>query len=258
MGLDVYVGTLTRYVVGDWELITETVGRELGIPVRVERAEPEPEDAITDPDLVREAVLDWRADLGEALGTDLSWSEADEMPYFTDTPGWDGYFGLLFLAAHDEHPDEPIPADFPDEPYAHPLIRKVTGRKRRFFGRGTDTLPRYFALYAPELWLPTDREAVWLGPLLDGPEMAMASSVVLHAQLRELAQRIGADEQQLARWREKGAGGEVIGTREMEGGQTVEEIGRGSPLEEGQWGLAVFHDLAQQAVDHALPMKLDY
>jgi len=264
VGLDVYVGTLTRYVVGDWELTVEAAGRELGIPVRVERAEPEPEDAIRDPDLVREAVLDWRADLEEALGTDLSWSEADEMPYFTDKPDWHGYFGLLSLAAHDEHPDEPMPAEFPDgEQLRHPLLRRVTGsRKRasseRLFGRKPTELPRCFALYAPELWLPTELEAAWSGPLLSVPEIAMSSTVVLRAQLRELANRIGASEQQLVQWREKGSGGEVIGTREMEGGQVVEEIARGSPQDEGHFGLAVFLDLVERAVEHRLPMKLDY
>lgn len=35
MGLDVYVGTLTRYYSGDWELITQRVGRELGLTVEV-------------------------------------------------------------------------------------------------------------------------------------------------------------------------------------------------------------------------------
>ena len=94
-------------------------------------------------------MFDWRADMEQALGTDLSWSEADETPDFTDKPGFDGYFGLMFLAAHDEHPDEPMPAEFPDgEMLRHPLLRRVTGSpKRRLFGRRPTEAPRYVALY---------------------------------------------------------------------------------------------------------------
>ena len=31
MGLDLYVGSLTRYFVGDWELMAQKVARELGM-----------------------------------------------------------------------------------------------------------------------------------------------------------------------------------------------------------------------------------
>jgi hypothetical protein len=61
MGLDVYVGTLTRYVVGDWELTVETLGRQLGIPVRIEHAEPERDDAIRDPESRGTGVRIWAA-----------------------------------------------------------------------------------------------------------------------------------------------------------------------------------------------------
>ena len=37
MGLDLYVGSLTRYHVGDWELVAQTAARELGLPLKVVR-----------------------------------------------------------------------------------------------------------------------------------------------------------------------------------------------------------------------------
>src|SRR5206468_184676 len=121
VGLDVYVGTLTRYLVGDWELATERFAREAGIPFQVIRTN-EPEDPVRDPDVVRDAVLDWRTALSEGLGADLSWAESDAMPYFTDKPDWRGYNSLLLLAAHDEHPGLPLPDELPEDPFAHPLL----------------------------------------------------------------------------------------------------------------------------------------
>jgi hypothetical protein len=42
MGLDVYVGSLTRYYTGDWETIVQQAGREMGLEVRVERPRSSP------------------------------------------------------------------------------------------------------------------------------------------------------------------------------------------------------------------------
>jgi hypothetical protein len=259
VGLDVYVGTLTRYLVGDWELVTQRFAREVGLTLEVVRSEPEPEDAIKDPDVVREAVLEWREALGRAIGADLSWSEADAMPYFTDKPDWRGYLGLLLLAAHDEHPEIPMPDDVPERVHDHPLLRSVMGRRpRRLFRRAASSgMPRYFALYTPELWLPADLEAVWKGSFVNGVELTMSSTLLLRAQLQELASRLGASEEQLAQWRESAGAGGVVGTIEL-GSHALEQLEPGSAANEGRFGLAVMLELVERAVEHTLPLKLDY
>jgi len=38
MGLDVYVGPLSRYYAGDWETIVQQAGRQQGVEVQVLRA----------------------------------------------------------------------------------------------------------------------------------------------------------------------------------------------------------------------------
>jgi hypothetical protein len=68
MGLDVYVGSLTRYYVGDWLLIAHQVGEQMDMKVTVVRTEPEPADAITDPAAVLDTVLRWLSRLCGALG----------------------------------------------------------------------------------------------------------------------------------------------------------------------------------------------
>src|SRR5689334_5222627 len=89
VGLDIYVGSLTRYYAGDWELVAQKVAREMGAPLTVIRKH-DPEDAIRDPEQIRPAVLAWRQGLSQALQETLTapldWDESPEAPYFTDKP----------------------------------------------------------------------------------------------------------------------------------------------------------------------------
>src|SRR5947207_13965109 len=105
MVLDIYVGSLTRYYAQDWETIVQQWGREQGLPVEVRRSQPSPPDRITDPAVIRPAMIKWRSNLNEALssrlGVELDWEEAPDAAYFTDKPGWDGYGGLVLLYARE-------------------------------------------------------------------------------------------------------------------------------------------------------------
>jgi hypothetical protein len=260
MGLDVYVGTLTRYLVGDWELIAETTARELGIPFEIARAEPLPADAITDPDTVRNAVLEWRGALAEALGAPCDWAEADAMPYFTDKPGWDGYASLLLLAAHVERPEIPLPEALPEDPFKHQLLESVLrGTKTGLLGRrkAPEAPPRFVALYTAELWLPIDVDGVWTASFVTGDELPMAAVGMLRFQLRELAETLGLEEDDLAAARSSGG---VITENGGGGGDDaiLVEAVPAPPAELGKFGLAVFLDLAEKAHEHRLPLKLDY
>lgn len=260
MGLDVYVGTLTRYLVGDWELMAETAARELGIPFEVARAEPVPDDAITDPDTVRSAVLDWRRGLAKALEVPCDWAEADAMPYFTDKPNWDGYASMLLLAAHVEHPETSVPEALPDDPFKHPLLEAVfLGTKTGVLGRRKrpEEPPRFFALYTPELWLPIDVDGVWSADFVTGDELQMASVRTLISQLRELVDALQLDEKGLAAARSSGGVSAVNEVSENDNA-TLVEVTPAPPAELGRFGLAVFLDLAERADEHQLPLKLDY
>jgi hypothetical protein len=56
MGLDVYVGSLTRYYARDWETVIQKHARETGMPLEIVRAN-EPEDIVTDQETIRAAVI---------------------------------------------------------------------------------------------------------------------------------------------------------------------------------------------------------
>lgn len=87
MGLDVFVGTLTRYCSGDWELIAQQAAREMGLNLQVAR-QHNPPDAIRDLDQIRPTVLAWRDSLSAARADRLSQplirDESQTAPYFTE------------------------------------------------------------------------------------------------------------------------------------------------------------------------------
>jgi len=43
MGLDVFVGSLTRYYMGNWETVIQQAGRQNNIPVQVVRPKAAPQ-----------------------------------------------------------------------------------------------------------------------------------------------------------------------------------------------------------------------
>jgi len=80
MALDIYVGSLTRYYAQDWETAGARAAREMGASYEVVRAQSQPaEDAVTDPAVIQEAVVGWRASLEaglrQHLTEGLSWDE---------------------------------------------------------------------------------------------------------------------------------------------------------------------------------------
>jgi hypothetical protein len=105
VGLDVYVGSLTRYYLEGSADVVERIAHHQGLPV---------DDGQDGEEVIRAAVLRWRDGLsrwlGDRLAGPLDWDESGPAPCFTDKPGWDGYGGALLLAAHDEHPGLPPPA----------------------------------------------------------------------------------------------------------------------------------------------------
>jgi AcrR family transcriptional regulator len=88
LGLDIYVGSFTRYYSGEWELVAARVARELGATFAVVR-QHNPPDAIRDPEEIRSIVLEWRKGLAESLASHLpeplDWDESPDAPYFKNS-----------------------------------------------------------------------------------------------------------------------------------------------------------------------------
>lgn len=184
MGLDVYVGSLTRYYARDWETIVQRLGREHGFEVQMIGA-PDESDAITDPESIRESVCAWRdmltAGLGEALDAPLDWDESNESPYFTDKPAWDCYTSLKLWGAYAEQTELIRPTAFVSDLASDEAYTKCT----------EPDFPSEFAqlLRDVEIWLPHDFEFTFRAPDVGGREMEFGSAVALRRQLDELNRR---------------------------------------------------------------------
>jgi hypothetical protein len=236
MGLDVYVGSFTRYYAGNWETIVQRIGREQGFDVEVVRANA-PADAVTDPNEIRAAVLSWRDQLSQGLATNidcpLDWDETSDAPYFTDKPAWDCYSSLLLWAAYCEHPK-----------LSRPFVCVEDLASDAAFQRSTDLS---FATSFPqllrdvEIWLPHDFSFTFRAADPAGGEVYFGSSFALLKQLEDLNRRTwNATDVVLTQWRHDGAD-------------------RNSPLEVGaQFAFSIMLMLARKAVAHRLVMKLDY
>jgi hypothetical protein len=236
MGLDVYVGSLTRYHAGDWETVIQRHARETGMALNVVRAN-EPEDIVTDQNTIRAAVLAWRDNLTIALGDNidgpLNWDESPDSAYFTDKPAWDCYSSLLLWAAYLEHPDLVRPAACVEDWTRDEAFKRSIG---------TNFQSEYPALLTnTEVWLPANFRFTFAAPDVSGNKVKFGSSLALRDELADINARTWrADSATLAAWRREGA--DYL-----------------APLERGaRFAFAIFSDLANKAAEHRLVMKLDY
>jgi hypothetical protein len=241
VGLDIYVGSFTRYYAHDWETVVQQAGRLQGTPVVVVRSDSSP-DPLTDPSQIRSSVVQWRDLMLEALRgagsqlTSLEWDERAEAPYFTDKPGWDCFGALLLLAAYEDAP-KPLFGDRylkelpPDWPKDGRLKRATASR-----GRG------YSHLVGCEVWLPLDFKDPFDGPKPNAKMARFGSTLRLHEQLLELNRRTyDGTPGDLAAWRHEPPDPEDRSFEPM-----------------AKSGLAIVVALAEAANENRLPMLLDY
>jgi hypothetical protein len=236
MGLDVYVGSLTRYYAGDWETVVQRFGRESGMPVKVIRPN-DPEDAIRNPEIIRPAVIEWRNNISKhlkhSLPESLDWNEDEGAPYFTDKPTWDCYSSLLIWTAHEEQPQFPKPKEHIEDWSSDPAFQ--ASNEEGFESRYSQLLGNV------ELWLPCKFEFTFLADDVAGNEINIGSSIALFSQLRELNKRT---------WKTDGA----ISEEWLRQGAEHQ-----APLEVGaRFAFALFMKLTRASIEHRIPMKLDY
>lgn len=235
VGLDIYAGSLTRYLAGDWELASQKVAKELGLQITIRRKH-DPEDAIRDPNELRPIVERWRDGLSLALADDLAapleWDESPSSKYFTDKPAWDGYAALILWAAYEEQPHLLRPINAVEE-WSEDAAYCACMRD--------DHKSRYSHLYDVSLWLPCDFRFVFQAEFVTGTPMLIGSSRELAFQLDELNRRTwAASPTTLAEWIKDGAD-------------------YGAPLEtSARFAFSVFKFLADQSVAENLPMLMDY
>lgn len=230
MGLDVYVGTFTRYYQRDWQTIVQ---QSFPGQVQVVRAHDAGQASPTE---VKQAVAAWASGLAGSLNVPSIGSEDSALPYFTDKPAWDGYGGLILWAAYvDQGLDparrkEPVTTDNWSEDPA--LTRYADPTAKTMFPQ---------LLLGEEIWLPISSPSVFKSVDAAGNERMFGNCGKLLNELDELNERT---------WRAD------IATRDRWG---REGLDHGAALEvAAKFGWSVMHRLTTEAVRHKLAIILDY
>jgi len=224
MALDVYVGSLAHYYAGAGYRIAQA-------DVAADHVKPK------DPERIHATILAWRTALSDFLGDNipapLDWDETPAAPRFTGRPGWDGWAALVLWAAYAEHPLLRLPGTLSDEWENDPALARSNAEGFR---------SRYSHLVRHvELWLPSPFPFTFDGKDVDGHRVVLGSAPTLQRQLADLNG---------ATWKA--------------GDDTVAGWGRRPPSDDAslelraRYGFAAMVKAVQQAIDHRLPMKLDY
>ena len=236
MALDVYVGSLTRYYAGDWESVGGRTSRKRG-----RQTEPGRPRAAGVPKKDRErlqaSVLAWRRALDGALAPHLAeplaWNETSESPWFTDRPDWDGFGSLVLWAAYAEQPTLRRPAALPREWDDDAAL--VRSNAEGFRSRYSHLVRNV------ELWLPTTLDYTFEAEDVDGRRILVGSSTTLRRQLGEL---------NAATWKMDDDEMTALARRRSPRRASLEVTARHA--------MALMSGLVRQAVQHRLPVKLDY
>jgi len=237
MGLDIYVGSLTRYYRRDWETIVQQAGRESGMEVKIIYARESDPDPDLSEDETRAAILDWRAGLTKQLATHLPdglyWSEESNTPYFTDKPDWSGYGALVLWAAFAEQPQLIRPIEAIKEWEESPALK---ASQAKGFSSKFPSL-----IKGVELWLPGQFNFIFTASDASGGETLMGSTGRLQAELIKLNQMTWrASDDDIREWR------------------LAIDPNTSSFDELARFGYSIFSSLVEEAVKHKLPMKMDY
>lgn len=236
MGLDIYVGALCRYYTGDWESVLQRMSREQNLPVVTVRPNTESSEQ-GDPAQVQQISAAWRDGLVEALRQHVeisqAWDEVLSDAYFTDRPGWEGYWALRLWAAYSEHPEFVLPTELPTDFQSDRAYLASTAEE------GKTCYPHL--LRDVELWLPIDFSFTFESESITGDEITVGSSIELCRELDTLNKRTwNASDTQMDQWCVNG----------LTPDNSLEQTAR--------MGLASILKLTRNSVKHRLPMLLDY
>lgn len=236
MGLDLYVGSLTRYFCGDWETSLQKAARKKGLSY-VKPEAREKEEELPTREEMHPVVLEWQNELSRdkriSVSEPAAWDESEQSRYFTDQLHFQGHSSLLLWAAYFERNDLTRPKecveDFnEDEAY---LSCSADDSKTEFKHLLRNTV----------CWLPADFAEPFEAMDVCGAELRYGSAQKLLEELIWLNTKTWkAERTDIERWRRLG-------------------LGQSCTLEEAaKYAMAVFLPLTERAIEHKLVMRLDW
>jgi hypothetical protein len=235
MAFDIYVGSFTRYYRQDWENVAQRWARENGIRYNLitPGGEQGPPASAAE---ISQFIVSWRETLNSSLNSLLSeplaWNDSAESPYFTNRPGWDGYCALLIWTAYSHFPNK-VPPEMVPESWANDCVFQAATSK--------DCKTPKKQILLPMIWLPCRFDFVFQGPSPMNQEIAIGSSSALFEQLLAIknSREANPDFQEV--------------TTHVEASDTTQKL---KPT--AQHALQMFIDMANNSVEHRLPMILSF
>lgn len=234
MSVHLYVGSLTRYLRGDWSTDLDEFAQATGTPLyRIGGLVPDSDD-----EAVASSVAGWTtaanaALAGKARGP-VAWDERADAPYHCEQYGWSLFCCAEVAAYCLDHPQLPMPKDLQSEDYE--AARKALEPDEYFQGP-------WKQLYLM-VWLPVDFDELIEATLPGNPEreIYVGSAVRLKETLIALHQRyLGGGEDALRTGPSRAADHEYTATFE---GHT-------------RWAIEALFKCAEFSLQHRLPMIVD-
>ncbi|OUM63952.1 hypothetical protein PIROE2DRAFT_9412 [Piromyces sp. E2] len=194
MGLDIYVGTLTRYYKHNWKTVVQKMAERLGIECKIVRAYEEMDVTV---DRVLSDTKKWEELLLKSIIKDGEplppWTEDyDTTPYYTDKPDWDAIGALMMYIAYNTY-KQPLPKmvsknhDFFDDE----LVKKSIDDKEKVFS----------LIQGGGWWVPLDDPFMFRFPLMNGREIPFGTSGLLKRELEIInSMEWNATEEEIIQW----------------------------------------------------------
>jgi hypothetical protein len=169
MGLDLYAGTVTRYLTGNWQTIAQ---REFG--ARIIYADGEAPWIIHNEAVA--TVSAWKEYLRSAFKefADLSWNESEEAPYDSDKPDHEGRQALVLWTAYIHRPDLQRPKSRIVDSESDPAYEQAVDQKY-YFGP--------MAVLESQVFIPSPVPFWTFGKNWNGDDCAIATTAQLRAAL---------------------------------------------------------------------------
>lgn len=250
MGLDIYVGPMSRYYAGRWETI---IGQWAGSMVTIEGSEPASEEdssveacraievktdrkLIQPPSMALTKVNAWIAGINQVLTSlgrgPIEWTEELDGSYHTDKPGWIPYNALQLWAAYDVHRDLSLPSTLPESLHDDPAYRRST--EPSFEGL-------YTSFLGVELWLPGLENISFVVNDVTGVRRRVAFTRTLLLELEDLNGRT---------WE--------AGIEDIKAWGWDPPASDASLDEHAKFAFSLLFRLGHAALNHEVPMILDY
>lgn len=231
MAFDVYVGGFSRFYAREWENVGQKWARETGAHYQMIGPDGPPQAANWDE--VTEAVTNWKGAINQGLADNLpqplDWDESSDAPYFTDRPGYDGYGALVVWAAHAEHGSTP-PESYDGEWFSDEAYIECSEPKQG---------QKYRPIICGTLWLPGEFGFSFDFEDLTGEAVHICANTSLQQSLRDLNKNtFGMNDDELSKALKA----------DLDDEPSLETLAR--------FGLALFQNLADQSVQHHLPIML--